>query len=237
MRARGRCRHGWKSTECCEPAICVVSKRDISLHNIQRNIWKIQDGGCWHVRFVAFVTILLNRHHRSRRFIYFKALFSCKKHQGKIYKTQRVLVANLATNFWIFVTSTIILVALATVLGTIPYPVYKLNRIRNYLIPLTVFLKASILLCSSALSSSLWMSFTFVNSSKDTRFSSLCCSFSWERSLPHSSLKYIILSITENDNFSSWGFPKKSFLHWLKHSVIRWWKHITRLQHHKFILL
>ena len=122
MRARGRCRHGWKSTECCEPAICVVTKRDISLHNIQRNIWKIQDGGCWHVRFVAFVTILLNRPHRSRRFIYFKALFSCKKHQGKIYKTQRVLVANLATNFWILVASTIILVALATVLGAISCP-------------------------------------------------------------------------------------------------------------------
>ena len=122
MRARGRCRHGWKSRECCEPAICVVSKRDISLHNIQRNIWKIQDAGCWHVRFVAFVTILLNRPHRSRRFIYFKALFSCKKHQGKIYKTQRVLVANLATNFWILVASTIILVALATVLGAISCP-------------------------------------------------------------------------------------------------------------------
>ena len=114
--------NGWKSTDCCEPAICVVSKRDISLHNIQRNIWKIQDGGCWHVRFVAFVTILLNRPHRSRRFIYFKALFSCKKHQGKIYKTQRVLVANLATNFWILVASTIILVALATVLGAISCP-------------------------------------------------------------------------------------------------------------------
>ena len=121
MRARGRCRHGWKSTECCEPAICVVSKRDISLHNIQRNIWKIQGGGCWHIQFVAFVTILLNRPHRSRRFIYFKALFSCKKHQGKIYKTQRVLVANLATNFWILVASTIILVALATVLGAISW--------------------------------------------------------------------------------------------------------------------
>ena len=127
MRARGRSRHGWKSTECCEPAICVVSKRDISLHNIQRNIWKIQDGGCWHVRFVAFVTILLNRPHRSRRFIYFKALFSCKKHQGKIYKTQRVLVANLATNFWILVASTIILVALATVLGAISCPAFYGN--------------------------------------------------------------------------------------------------------------
>ena len=80
------------------------------------------DGGCWHVGFVAFLTILLNRPHRSRRFIYFKALFSCKKHQGKIYKTQRVLVANLATNFWILVASTIVLAALATVLGAISCP-------------------------------------------------------------------------------------------------------------------
>ena len=64
----------------------------------------------------------MNRPHRSRRFIYFKALFSCKKHQGKIFKTQRVLVANLVTNFWILVASTIILVALATVLGAISCP-------------------------------------------------------------------------------------------------------------------
>ena len=102
-------------------SVCTT-KRDISLHNIQPNIWKIKDGGCWHVRFVPFVTILLNRHHRSRRFIYFKALFTCKKHQGKIYKTQRVLVTNLATNFWILVASTIILVALATVLAAISCP-------------------------------------------------------------------------------------------------------------------
>ena len=54
---------GWKSMECCEPAICIVSERDISLRNIQCNIWKIQDGECWHVWFVAFVTILLNRPH------------------------------------------------------------------------------------------------------------------------------------------------------------------------------
>ena len=74
---------------------------------------------------MAFVTILLNRPHRLRRFIYFKALFSCKKHQGKIYKTQRVLVANLATNFWILVASTIILVALATVLGAISCPAFS----------------------------------------------------------------------------------------------------------------
>ena len=87
---------------------------------------KIQDGGCWHVRFIAFTTILLNTPYRSRRFIYFKASFSCKIHQGKIYKTQRVLVANLATNFWILVASTIILVALATVLGAISCPEYYL---------------------------------------------------------------------------------------------------------------
>jgi len=59
---------------------------------------------------------------RSRRFIYFKASFSCQKHQGKIYKTQRILVANLATNFWSLVASTIILVTLATVLGAIWCP-------------------------------------------------------------------------------------------------------------------
>ena len=103
-------------------SVCAT-KKDISLHNIQRNIWKIQDGGCWHVRFIAFVTILLNRPYRSRQFINFKASFSCQKHQGKIYNTQRILVANLATNFWILVTSTIILVALATVLGAISCPV------------------------------------------------------------------------------------------------------------------
>jgi len=78
---------------------------------------------CWHVRFIAFVTILLNRPYRSRQFIYFKASFSCQKHQGKIYNSQRILVANLATNFWILVASTIILVALATVLGAISCPV------------------------------------------------------------------------------------------------------------------
>ena len=98
-------------------SVCAT-KRDISHHNIQRNIWKIQDGGCWHVQFVAFVTILLNRPHRSCQFTYFEALFSCKKHQGKIYKTKRVLVANLATNFCILVASTIILVALVPRTGS-----------------------------------------------------------------------------------------------------------------------
>ena len=104
-------------------SVCAT-KKDISLHNIQRNIWKIQDGGCWHVRFIAFVTIVLNRPYRSRRFIYFKASFSGQKHQGKMYKTQRILVANLASNFWILVASTIILVALATVLGAISCPAF-----------------------------------------------------------------------------------------------------------------
>ena len=115
-----------------------ATKRDISLHNIQRNIWKIQDGGCWHVRFVAFATILLNRAHRSRWFIYFEALFSCKKHQGKIYKTKRVLVANLATNFCILVASTIILVALATVLGATSCPDLTLSLPQVPLIAFTL---------------------------------------------------------------------------------------------------
>ena len=70
--------------------------------------------------------ILLNRPFRSHPFVYFKASFSCEKHQGKLYKTQRILVANLATNFWILVASTIILVALATVLSAISCPVNPL---------------------------------------------------------------------------------------------------------------
>ena len=59
----------------------------------------------------------------------------------------------------------------------------------NTVCVLTVFFKASILLCSSPLSSSLCKSFIFVSCSSDTRFSSLCCSFNCERSLLHSSLK------------------------------------------------
>ena len=51
-----------------------------------------------------------------------KDLFSCKIHQGKIDKTYRVLVANLATNFCILVARAVILVALATVLGAISCP-------------------------------------------------------------------------------------------------------------------
>ena len=110
-----------------------ATKKDISRHNIQLNILKIQDGGCWHVRFIAFTTILLNRPYRSCRFIYFKASFSCKIHQGKIYKTQRVLVANLATNVWILVASTIILVALATLLGAISCPESSKHQLCNHL--------------------------------------------------------------------------------------------------------
>ena len=45
-------------------------------------------------------------------------------------QTQRVLVANLATDFWILVASTIILVALATVLGAILCPVYVSQHIK-----------------------------------------------------------------------------------------------------------
>jgi len=121
----------WKGFPSFE--VKCATKKDISLHNIQRNIWKIQDGGCWHVRFIAFVTILLNRSrpYRSRRFIYFKASVRGQKHQGKIYKTQRILVANLATNFWILVASAIILVALATVLGAISCPALLTFRCFN----------------------------------------------------------------------------------------------------------
>ena len=95
-----------------------------AIFNFQSQVGAILVFSCkWHVRFIVFVTILLNRPYRSRRFIYFHASFSGKKHQGKIYKTQRILVANLATNFWILLASAIILVALATVLGAISCPV------------------------------------------------------------------------------------------------------------------
>ena len=56
-----------------------------------------------------------------------KDLFSCKIHQGKTDKTYRVLVANLATNFWILVTRAVILVALATVLGAVSCPYWDEN--------------------------------------------------------------------------------------------------------------
>lgn len=65
----------------------------------------------------------------------------------------------------------------------------QIHSFDNTVCVLTVFFKASILLCSSPLSSSLCKSFIFVSCSSDTRFSSLCCSFSCERSLLHSSLK------------------------------------------------
>lgn len=100
----------------------LLAKETFQFTIFQRNIWKIQDGGCWHVCFATFVTILLNRPHCSHRFIYLKALLCCNIHQGKIYKTQRVLVTNLATNIWILVTSMVTLIALATVLGTILCP-------------------------------------------------------------------------------------------------------------------
>ena len=92
----------------------------ISVNNIQSVLKKKKKKKKRHPTFPVPMDPLLD----ITWFIYFKALFSCKKHQGKIYKTQRVLVANLATNFWILVASTIILVALATVLGAISCPEY-----------------------------------------------------------------------------------------------------------------
>ena len=66
---------------------------------IQRNSWKIQDGRCCYGWCVACVTILLNRPHRSRRFIYFKTLFSCKKHQVKISKPKEFWSATWRLTF------------------------------------------------------------------------------------------------------------------------------------------
>ena len=60
-----------------------------------------------------------------------KDLFSCKIHQGKIAKTYRLLVTNLATNIWILVARAVILVALATVLGAISCPAFTRKRKEN----------------------------------------------------------------------------------------------------------
>ena len=127
MRARGRCCHGRNSTNVVSPQYALLAKGTFGKS-------KMADVDMF--GSVAFVIILLNRPHRSHRFIYFKALFSCKIHQGKIYKTQRVLVANLVTNFWILVAITIILVALATVLGAILCPAINIRLLNffNYLI-------------------------------------------------------------------------------------------------------
>ena len=63
-----------------------------------------------------------------------KDLFSCKIHQGKIDKSYRVLVANLATNFGILVARAVVSVALVTVLGTISCPEYiSCNLLHSYL--------------------------------------------------------------------------------------------------------
>ena len=97
-----------KSTECCEPALRLFSKRDISIHNI-RYLWKIQDGRHWHVHFVEFVTILLQTlviHTDSSTF----SLYLISQY------------ANVATNFWILVASTVNLGVLATVSGAISCP-------------------------------------------------------------------------------------------------------------------
>ena len=106
-----------KSTQYCEPATCCFNKRDILIQKIKRNFWKITDGGPWHVHFVEFMTIS-----RSYRFIYLQALFNRTIHKSRMYRTWWVLVANVATNFWILVASMVNLDALAIVSGTISCP-------------------------------------------------------------------------------------------------------------------
>ena len=108
-----------KCTECCEPAICLFSKRDISIHNIQRYFWKIQGSGCWHVHFVEFVTILLQTLVIHTDSSTFKLYLIAQIHKSRMYGTWKVLVASVATNFWILVVSKVNLGALATVSGTI----------------------------------------------------------------------------------------------------------------------
>ena len=74
------------------------------------------------VRFVAFTTILLNRPHSSHRFVYLRVLISCKIHQGKINKPERVLVANMETNFLNLGRSPGNLGRIGSVLGAISCP-------------------------------------------------------------------------------------------------------------------
>ena len=72
-----------KCTECCEPAICLFSKRDISIHNIQRYFWKIQDGGCRHVRFVDLLQTLVVHTNSST----FKVYLIAQIHKSRMYGT------------------------------------------------------------------------------------------------------------------------------------------------------
>ena len=68
-----------------------------------------------------FVTVLLQINLAILTDFFFQALFCCTRHKGRI--KQRVLVANVATNFRILVASTENLGALATVSGAISCPV------------------------------------------------------------------------------------------------------------------
>ena len=72
-----------KCTECCEPAICLFSKRDISIHNIQRYFWKIQDGGCRHVHFVDLLQTLVVHTNSST----FKVYLIAQIHKSRMYGT------------------------------------------------------------------------------------------------------------------------------------------------------
>ena len=72
-----------KCTECCEPAICLFSKRDISIHNIQRYFWKIQDGGCRHVHFVDLLQTLVLHTNSST----FKVYLIAQIHKSRMYGT------------------------------------------------------------------------------------------------------------------------------------------------------
>ena len=72
----------------------------------------VQDG--------EFVTVLLEINLAIRTDFLFQALFYCTIHKRRI--KERVLVANVATNFRILVASTENLGALATVSGAISCP-------------------------------------------------------------------------------------------------------------------
>ena len=129
----------------------------LRMSNKQFDVWKIQDGGCWHVRFVAFRDDFVQQTSLLAPIDLPKDLFSCKIHQGKIDKNCRVLVANLATNFWILVARAVILVALATVLGAISCPEIMCNPKRYvFLLWLPFLVRDRISILASLVSNREW---------------------------------------------------------------------------------
>ena len=105
-----------KSTLLDISEFTCVSKRafECTIHNVASKLSKMVNVNG------EFVTFLLQINLAIRTDFFSQALFCCTRHKGRI--KQRVLVANVATNFRILVASTENLGALATVSGAISCP-------------------------------------------------------------------------------------------------------------------